>query len=272
MSRPRWGWLAYLTVLAALAASDASAQGLVLRLPPDGTWVRYEGTYTQNEIRPDSATGKLEIPAWREQVTIKSVGTETAEFRGEMVPCRWIEVKVERGREAEGKIDVGVTGLEIYKVLVPESAVTAKAVAQDGIPNSFLPIIKGVRKHGQSDPQPINELALRLYPLAILFGYCRDLQTEEKGVDPGIGLGAVSADVLTGGSVLERKSSRTQLDMKIWASQDVPFGVAAWTAKITRQIKDAQEPREDFRPTTEVVVELKAQRSGADATSELNAN
>jgi hypothetical protein len=269
MSRPQWGWLACLTVL---AATEASAQGLVLRLPADGTWVRYEGTYTQSEIRPDSATGKLEIPAWREQVTIKSVGTETAEFRGEMVPCRWIEVKVERGREAEGKIDVGVTGLELYKVLVPEAAVTAVPASQDGIPNSFLPIVKGVRKFGQSDPQPISEPALRLYPLAILFGYCRDLQKEEKGVDPGIGLGAVSADMLTGSSVLERKSSRTQLDMKIWSSADVPFGVAAWTAKITRQIKDAQEPRENFRSITEVVVELKAQRTGADATSELNAN
>jgi hypothetical protein len=269
MSRPSWRWLACLTVL---AATQASAQGPVLRLPPDGTWVRYEGTFTQNEIRPDSATGKLEIPPWREQVTIKSVGTETAEFRGEMVPCRWIEVKVERGREAEGKIDVGVTGLEIYKVLVPESAVTAEPVADDGIPNMFLPIVKGLRKHGQSEPQPVSEPAMRLYPLALLFGYCRDMQTEEKGVDPGIGLGAVSAEVRTCSSVQERKTSRTQLDMKIWTSEDVPFGVAAWSAKITRQIKDAPEPRENFRPVTEVIVELKAQRSGADATSELNAN
>ena len=269
MSRPRWGWLACLTVL---SASAASAQGPVLRLPADGTWVRFEGTYTQTEIRPDSATGKLEIPAWREQVTIKSVGTETAEFQGEMVPCRWIEVKVERGREAEGKIDVGVTGLEIYKVLVPESAVTAEPATQDGILNNYLPIVKGVRKHGQSDPQPIAEPALRLYPLAILFGFCRELQTEEKGVDPGVGLGAVSAEVLAGSSILERKSSRTQLEMKIWASSDVPFGVAAWTAKITRQIKDAQETRDEFRTVTEVVVDLKAQRTGTDATSELDAN
>jgi len=263
----RWGsWACCWFVL----ASSASAQGLVLRLPADGTWVRYEGTYTQTEIRPNTATGKLEIPPWREQVTVKSVGTETAEFRGEMVPCRWIEVKVERGREAEGKIDVGKTGLEIYKVLVPESAVTDAPVSPEGIPNTFLPIVKGVRKLGESDPQPISEPAFRLYPLAVLFGYCRDLTTEEKGVDPGIGLGAVSADVLTGSTALERDTSRTQLDTKIWASKDVPFGVAAWTIKIVRQIKDEQEPREEFKTTTEVQVELKAQQTGADATSELN--
>jgi hypothetical protein len=263
----RWGgWACWLWLL----SSPVLAQGLVLRLPADGTWVRYEGTYTQTEIRADSATGKLEIPAWREQITLKSVGSETAEFRGEMVPCRWIEVKVERGREAEGKIDVGKTGLEIYKVLVPESAVTDAAVSPQGIPNAFLPIIKGTRKLGESDAQPISELAFRVYPLAVLFGYCRELPTEEKGVDPGIGLGAVSADVMAGSTALERNTSRTQLDTKIWVSKDVPFGVAAWTAKIVRQIKDEQEPPEEFKTATEVVVELKAQQTGTDATSDLN--
>jgi len=252
-----------------LAASPAFAQGLVMRLPADGTWVRYEGTYTQNEVR---SLGNLEIPPWREQVTVKSVGAEMAEYRGETVPCRWIEVKVERGREAEGKIDVGVTGLEIYKVLVPETAVTTNPVSQDGIPNTFLPIIKGVRKLGQSDPQPISELAFRMYPLAVLFGYCRDVMVEEKGVDPRVGLGAVTADVVTGTCALERQTSRTSLQTKIWASPDVPFGVAAWSVKITRDIKDEQEPREEFKPVTEVQVELKAQQTGTDATSELTTN
>jgi hypothetical protein len=259
-----WAWLF------ALFPAAADAQGLVLQLPADGAWVRYEGTYTQTEIRADTATGKLEIPAWSENVTIKSVGTESAEYRGETVPCRWIEVRVERGRAAEGKIDVGVTGLEIYKVLVPETVVTAEPVTADGIPNNFLPIVKGFRKLGQADPQPLTEPALRLYPLAVLFAYCRDLQTEEKGVDPGIGLGAVQADVLTGAAQLERKDSRTQLETKVWASKDVPFGVAAWTVTITRQIKDSEEPRENFRSITEVVAELKAQQSGTDAMSDIN--
>lgn len=247
----------------------AEAQGLVLKLPADGTWVRFEGAYTQTEIRPDTATGKLDIPPWSEHVTIKSVGTESAEFRGETVPCRWIEVRVERGRAAEGKIDVGVTGLEIYKVLVPEAAVTAESVTADGIPNNYLPIVKGYRKLGQADPQPLGEPALRLYPLAVLFAYCRELTTEERGVDPGIGLGAVSAEVRGCTAALERKDSRTQLDAKVWSSADVPFGIAAWTVKIARQIKDSEEPRENFRTITEVVAELKAQQSGGDATSDL---
>lgn len=266
------GRLACLLSWVLIPAASALAQGLIMRLPEDGSWVRFEGTYTQVEIRPDTAAGKMEIPPWREQVTVKSVGTELAEFRGETVPCRWIEIKVERGREAEGKIDVGVTGLEIYKVLVPESAVSPEPVLEDGILNSFLPVVRGYRRIGQAEAQPLSEPALRVYPLVVLLGYCRGLQTEDKGVDPGIGLGPVSADILVGTSVYERKTSRTQLETRIWASAEVPFGIAAWSAKITRFVKDEEAPRNTFRPVTEVTVELKAQQSGTNATSDLSVN
>ena len=48
-------------LLAVIASSAANAQGLIWKLPPDGTWVRYEGTYRQIEFRPESAEGNLEI-------------------------------------------------------------------------------------------------------------------------------------------------------------------------------------------------------------------
>ncbi len=255
--------------LCSLWATVASAQGLVLRLPADGTWVRYEGTYTQTEIRPTSTTGKLEIPAWAEHVTIKSVGSEMADFRGETVPCRWIEIKVERGREADGKIDVGVTGLEIYKVLIPESAVLAEPKSADGVPASFTPVVKGYRQLGKGMPQPIHATALKLYPLAMLLGYCRDFQVEEQDVDPGVSLPDVKANVLAGTATLERPDSQSVLESKVWSSEAVPFGVAAWTSKITRSIKDAQEPRDAFQPRTETVAEMKARATGTDAQSEL---
>lgn len=263
----RGSLLAVLTVFA--GASSADAQGLILRLPADGTWVRYEGTYSQTEIRPDSALGKLEIPPWREQVTLKSVGTAMADYRGESVPCRWLEIKVERGRETEGKIDVGKTGLEIYKVLVPEAAVLADPVVEPGVPIGYLPIVKGARKIGDGEPKPLAEPALKLYPLALLFAYCRDFKVEEQNVDPMVGLGAVSTNKLAGTSTIERDSSQTKLETQIWIGETVPFGVAAWTAKITRSIKDAKEPRDAFKPLTEVIVDIKARETGADAQSEL---
>ena len=89
-------------IVPAVFAPFASAQGVVCQLPPDGTWVRFEGTYTQSEIRPDSAEGKLDISPWIEKVWIKSVGAEMAEYRGELTACRWIEIKIDRGREKDG--------------------------------------------------------------------------------------------------------------------------------------------------------------------------
>jgi hypothetical protein len=250
--------------------SFVAAQGVVLKLPADGTWVRYEGTYTQTEIRPDSPLGKLEIPPWLEHVTIKSVGSAEAAVNGETVACRWIEIKIERGREEEGKVNPGTTGLEIYKVLVPVAAITVDPVVEPGVPIGYLPIIKGARVVGQSEPKPLTEPALKLYPLAVLFGYCRDMKVEEQSVDPGTGLGAVAATNYAGTMVLERSGSRTTMDINVWSSSDVPFGVAAWKAKIVRAVKDAQASRDSFTPLTQIDVELKAQVTGENAMSEVD--
>ena len=252
-----------------LAASTAWAEGVIWDLPPDGSWVRLEGTFSQTEIRPESATGKVEIQPWIERLWIKSVGEENAEFQGEMVPCRWLEIKVERGREREGRIDTGLTGLEIYKVLVPTSKVLFESADADGVPVSYLPIIKGYRKIGRAEPKPLTNHALQLYPLAVFAGYYRDEEVEQSDTDPDIGLGAVSADKLHSKVTIERRSSRTVQDTIVWRSKEVPFGIARYLAKITREIKDDRQARDDFKPTSEIQVELKAQESGTDATSEL---
>lgn len=251
----------------------ARAQGVVCQLPEDGTWVRFEGTYAQSEIRPDGAAGNLEISPWIEHVWIKSVGTESAEYRGEATDCRWIEIKIERGREIDGKIDTGLTGTTIYKILIPASAVIADNVDSEGVPISFLPFVKGYRKIGKADPKAITEPALQLYPLGILVGYFRELREVEASVDPEVGLAEVkSASQWQGQVTTERPSSRTIMESTIWKSPEVPFGVARWSAKITREIKDPQEPRDAFKPTSEVTVEMKARetgKGGPNGTSEL---
>ena len=258
--------------LVCLIAQVAFAQGVVCQLPEDGTWVKFEGTYAQSEIR-GTAEDKLEIDPWVEHVWIKSVGKEMAEYRGEMTDCRWIEIKIERGRERDGKIDTGLTGEEIYKVLIPESAVIADNVDSDGVPVSFLPLVKGYRKVGKAEPKEISEPALQLYPLGILVGYYRELKVVEEGVDPEVGLENVkTATQLQGQVTTERPSSRTIQESTIWKSPDVPFGVARWSAKITREVKDAQSPRDDFKPQSEIAIEMKARDTGTggpNGTSEL---
>jgi hypothetical protein len=253
-----------------LIGNSVYAQGVVCQIPEDGTWVKFEGTYAQTEARGDS---KQEINPWIEHVWIKSVGSEMAEYRGESTPCRWIEIKIERGREKDGKIDTGLTGTEIYKVLIPESAVISDNVDADGVPVSFLPVIKGFRKVGKAAAKEITEPALQLYPLGILVGYVRELKQIEESVDPEVGLEDVKmASQWQGQVTTERDTSRTVMESTLWKSPKVPFGVARWSAKITREIKDARDTRDAFKPSSEVTIEMKARetgKGGPNATSEL---
>lgn len=262
-----------LIVQVCLLGQVTLAQGVVCQLPEDGTWVKFEGTYAHSEVRPDAPAGKLEINPWIEHVWIKSVGAEMADYKGEMTPCRWIEIKMERGREKDGKIDTGLTGTTIYKVLIPESVVIADNVDAEGVPVSFLPFVKGYRKIGKADPKEMTEPALQLYPLGILVGYYRELKQIEESVDPEIGLEDVKTASQWQGQVsMERASSRTITESTIWKSPGVPFGVARWSAKITREIKDSQDSRESFKPASEVTIEMKARetgKGGPNGTSEL---
>ena len=262
------------TVFAGIACclgNLAFGQGAICQLPEDGKWVRFEGTYSQVEIRPETAAGKIEIQPWSEHVTIKSVGQETADYRGEQVPCRWIEIKIERGRVRDGKIDTGLTGLEIYKVLIPETAVLKDNVDADGVPVSFLPLVKGFRQIGKSTAKPLTEPALQLYPLGILVGYYRELKLVAEDVDPEAGpnIGAIKSNQYSGQITIERPNNRTVQESTIWKSPDIAFGIARWSSKMVRETKDGQAPRENFKPVSEVTIEMIAQEVGDDAKSEL---
>lgn len=245
------------------------AEGVIWQLPPDGTWVRLEGTYSQTEIRPNSATGKLEITPWIERLWIKSVGEETAEFQGESVACRWLEIKVERGRERDGQIDTGMTGLQIYKVLVPEAKVLATTVDDTGVPVSFLPVVKGYYKLGKAEPKEMTQSALQLYPLAVLAGYYRQENVVAAEDDPEVKVGPIKAEKIESKLNIESLTGRTVQDVTVWRSKDVPFGIARYEAKILRETKDAGQNRDEFKPATEITVSLKAQETGDDAKSDL---
>ncbi|MFK7821099.1 MAG: hypothetical protein AB8G99_20450, partial [Planctomycetaceae bacterium] len=101
-------------------------QGLLFNMPPDGSWISYEGSVKQIDQRPDPETGQLKTAAelnWIRQLTIRSVGQETAEFRGRTQPCRWIEIEAITGVKSETGPDPGLVGTRIYKLLVPESII-----------------------------------------------------------------------------------------------------------------------------------------------------
>ena len=271
-----------LLALAFLLASPAilSAQGLIWSLPEqEGTWVRYEGEYKQVEFRPGVATGDQTFN-WRRNVTIKSLVTpdahKTAMYRGKQVTCRWIEIKVETGKPGEQGLDTGPGGARLYKVLIPEARIFSRlinnnSVDADGIPISFLPIIRGYRKLGNRKEEQIKTKVLQIYPAISLLKHYKAFRPETgQPEDPELAaLGAVNAIKWLGGEALQSRVSRSEHSSTIWLSREVPFGLARWNVKITRSRKRETDPREKFEKRTETTVEMKAVAVGTDAKSEL---
>jgi len=255
-----------------LSPQSVSAQGLIWSLPEDGTSMQWFGTYKQTEERADSNEGPQTIQ-WNRQLTIKSVGKEVAPFRGTDVPCRWIEIKVVTGKpssDVEGGTDAGLIGARIYRVLVPESEVNGANVDALSIPVSFLPIVKGYRRFGEQEIQPIKAKVLQVYPLVAMLRSFRELTADAEGmVDPGVELGPVSAKHLTGTSEVESPTIRSKNTTDLWQSKDVPFGIAKWKVAITREIKDISDPRTAFKLVSTIEVEMEAQRAGTQAEPEL---
>ena len=255
---------------------QAQAQGLIWSLPEDGTEVRYEGEIKQVEVRPDALDGNITLE-WIRHLTLKSVGRETAEYNGKQVPCRWIEIKVETGKESESGIDTGLAGKRIYKVLIPESRVfgqlvDGKSVDGDNIPASYIPIVKGWRKIGDKSPREIQSKVLQIYPSISLLRHFKTLQAESnQPEDLQIGPDAVTAKKYKGSYRLESRTSRSVHEAELWLSSDVPFGLAKWRVKIVHERKSRNEPRATgFKTATEVTLEMKAQQIGSGAKSELN--
>ena len=73
--------IAFLMGLIGGTTPRADAQGLIWKLPADGTWIRYEGTYQQIETRSNTGGTDLTIQ-WIQHLTVKSVGQQEADFEG----------------------------------------------------------------------------------------------------------------------------------------------------------------------------------------------
>lgn len=249
--------------------SPASAQSLIWSLPAEeASWVRFEGTYKDKQSLPDSSEGDLELE-WRRAVTIKSVGKQTVDYQGVATPCRWIEITSVTGKESEQGIQPGPFGTRIYKVLVPENKVIGKVVDGENIPVSFIPIIKGYRKIGDREPTPINQKVLAADPMLAMIAYYPNLKPEGEAEDLQTPEGAVSARKYVGTETLESETARTIQEGTLWVSKDSPFGLAKFQVKVVLQVKDLTAPKEEFKQTAEIVVDMAAVAKGNDARSEL---
>lgn len=255
------------------------AQGLIVRLPKDGSWVRYEGNVKQVEFRPDAPEGDISME-WIQHLTIKSVGGEKALYHGKQVPCRWIEIKVVTGKPSESGVEAGPVGERIYKILVPEERVVGEVADGDKIPFSFLDIVKGYRKMGSGPATPIplargSEGAFQVYPLIGPLMHYDSLEAVAGGPEQvQLSGGPVKTKKFKAHRVIESPITRTTNDAEFWEcdGEAIPFGLAKWTTKTTVEKKDSTAPRTSaFKPATQVTVEMSAHESGTGAKSEIAA-
>ena len=250
-------FLSAAAVCSIFAAPTCSAQGLILTLPEDGTGIEYEGTLMQ-ETQTDLPDGK-EVLSWSRELTIKSVGREDAEFRGEVQPCRWIEIKVVTGTAGASGIDAGPAGARIYKVLVPESKVLDAAVDENAVPNTVLPIVKGYRRLGEESVEEITSRGLVVYPtLCLLANYEEPaVVARSESVESVGGRETFDSRHLKGQTVRESPRSRSTNAGEFWVSQDVPFGLARWSVRVVREVKGSTEERSKFRHVSTVTADMK---------------
>jgi hypothetical protein len=255
----------------AMTAASVQAQSLIWSVPEqDGTYVQYEGSYKNVQRRPENALGDLSRE-WRCELTIKAVGTETADVDGQEQKCRWLEIKSVVGTPSEQGVKPGPSGERIYKVLVPQSKVLGKVHDQDDIQVTFLPVVKGYRRIGNRDPEPLKEKVLAVSPMLTLLEYYDDLKAESAAEDvtlPGA-IGDVKATLWKGSQTKESSTHRSTNQGQIWVSPQIPFGVARWKVVLKQETKDATEKRDQFKDWAEITVEMSAIKQGTDGRSDL---
>ena len=246
----------------------AAAQGLIWKLPEDGAWVRFEGTYKQIESRASTGGKDVEIE-WIQHLTIKSVGQEEAEYDGKTVPCRWLEFKVQTGKKSDAGINPGPVGQAIYKVLVPEHRIIGKLADDETIPVSFLPIVKGFRKDGTKDVGPIKGSVFQMFPKVALIRHYPDMVKEGESEQLLLPAGGVTAQRWKGKHEAESLANHSVQEADLWLSDESPFGLAQWSVKITMERKEDKEPRTAFQQESQTLAEMKQLEVGDNAKSEL---
>lgn len=271
----KWFFLVGGFLCGLISPAAVQAQGLIWSLPKNGEWVRYEGTYQQEVKRPTVAEGDLTLE-FKRVITLKSVGVEEAEYEGASQPCRWIEIKSETGKASGTGLEVGPGGLRIYKVLVPESAVKGevfRTVEDDRkIHVSLIPVVKGFRKIGDGEVEPVESGALKIYPLISLLRHYQDFEATNSEESVQVPAGTFPAVTYQGTMVMETPVERSINTGEVVRSDKIPFGVVKWTAQSVVENKSSTAPRADFSETMTIREVMEAVAVGTDAESEFQQN
>ncbi len=266
--------LGILTITLLGFVAESHAQGLIWSLPDDGTLVRYKGTYKQTVRRPNATDGDLTL-TWDRIIEIRSVGTKEEEYAGQMVPCRWVEIKVETGKSPEGVLDAGPGGIRMYKLLVPESEIrgTVQEPVQSGrsIFASHIAIVRGYRKIGDEPTKELESKLFQLYPIISLLRHYPNLKAGETG-QTSVLAGEFETTSYKGTLAMETNVYRSISTGELTRSAEMPFGVVSWTAKTITEEKGSTDSRTAFTETSILEESMKAIAIEQNAESEFLEN
>ena len=265
-------------------SDTVSAQGLVWKLPEPGTWVRYEGDYTQTERRPQDPNNEdLVIGPWRRHLTIKALERvqQPSADGGSPIEAQWLEFVVETGLEKDGMLAGGPGSRRIYKVLLAVEELQSRigppkaktVVDNEDIPVTFLPLIKGYRKFGDGPVAAISSPVFNVHPAITLLAAYRELEEVAADEDPDVTLaGITSATHYRGSVVIESKILRNTNTADMWYTPDAPFGLVRWSVMAQQETKESFATRDQFETASTYQVEMKAVETGNNATSLLTEN
>lgn len=227
--------LALLAFVALLA--PVTADGLVYRLPTDGTFVRYdlEIKEQRGEGEGKTVTGSL---------TMSSVGAKEVDGK----KCRWIEIKmVMKAGEREQ--------VQIVKVLSPEEHLKAGSSAIEHM-------VKGWHGRQGKEARAIEgSKDRRLGPVpAFLCGpFMNSKKLPAEEIDTK--LGKLSCPGVTGSIKLEQGKNIVEISFKNRLSDKAPFGVVS--SHMTYKVESNGKTRDAG------TLFLKLAEVGKDAKSEL---
>ncbi|MEM9700890.1 MAG: hypothetical protein AAF907_00435 [Planctomycetota bacterium] len=252
--------------LAGSSASLALAGGLVWTLPEPGTVVRHEGSYVQTLTDRENQLTTVER---RRQIIVRALEAETATVDGEQVPARWLEIVSEVGTPGERGLETGPAGRVLFKVLVPESGVTGVVANDKGIPEAFLPVLRGWKQVGNLEPVEFGP-SLRAYPsLTLLKEYEPGELTNDGNDSADTPAGSFDGTRYRAKVVEESERARVTNEANFLISPDVPFGPVEWEVTLTREEKDLSEPRAEYRESSKTVVRMSVHEIADDARGEL---
>lgn len=189
-----------------LAASRASADGLIYQLPDDGTSITFDWKGSvERRGQTEAMSGTLQI---------SSVGQETVDDQ----PCRWIEFKMTMNSEERRTINA--------KVLVPEADLVKGKSPIDHVHKAWV-------KRGDQAPQELTDFSTALAgPLpAFLAGPADDAQKQES-VTVKSGLGEHKCDVTSGSTTFEQSGRQNKFTLTNYLQKDAPFGIVKTELRI----------------------------------------